>query len=133
MASPQPGSSFSLLIVEDDKSSCEIIARMVGLHFPQGQIHTAENGKKGLRLYKEHLHDIVITDINMPEMNGIEMAREIRALNTDATFIVLTAYGDREYFDKFTEIGYCAYLRKPINFGELFSMIEKCNEERGLA
>jgi AmiR/NasT family two-component response regulator len=42
---------------------------------------------------------------------------------------VLTAYDDQNYFDKFKEIGFCAYLRKPIDFKELFAAIEKCSDE----
>lgn len=120
-------SNFSVMIVEDDDAARDIIANIVGLKFPDCAIYTAENGRKGLELFKAHTPDIVLTDINMPEMNGIEMVREIRSINADASCIVLTAYRDKELMERFTEIGYCAYLLKPVNFVELFSALEKCS------
>ena len=127
MASVQSTSPFTLLIVEDDKTARDVIARMVGLKFPGCTILTADNGKMGLELYKEHRPGMVITDINMPEMDGIAMAREIRTMDADATYIVLTAYSNKSFLEQFKEIGYCAYLMKPVNFQELFAMIEKCS------
>jgi len=129
MADTQSRSAFSLLIVEDDQGAREVMVRMVALKFPSCSILTAENGKRGLELFREHLPDVVITDVNMPEMDGIEMARQIRQIRGSATYIVLTAYGDRNFFDQFKEIGFCAYLMKPVDFKELFATIEKCGAE----
>ena len=92
-------------------------------------ISTAGNGKAGLELFKEQDPDIIITDINMPVMDGIEMARQIKSIRESATCIVVTAHGDKTFFDQFTEIGFCAYLMKPLNFQELFAVIEKCGAE----
>jgi len=125
-------SSFSLMIVEDDKAARDVIARMVGLKFPDFITYTAENGKQGLELFKEHAPDMVITDINMPEMDGIEMAREIRSIDNNVTYIVLTAYSNTSFLEKFTEIGYCAYLMKPIDFNKLFATIESCSADKRL-
>ena len=127
MASVQSPSPFTILIVEDDKTARDVIARMVGLKFPECAIYTADNGKIGLELYQEHRPGMVITDINMPEMDGIAMAREIRSMDAYATYIVLTAYSNKGFLEQFKEIGYCAYLMKPVNFQELFAMIEKCS------
>lgn len=124
--------TFSLLIVEDDHAACDIIARMVALRFPGSTIYSADDGRKGLELFKEHTPDVVITDVNMPVMDGFELAREIRSINANATYIVLTAYTDQSIFEKFERIGYCAYLLKPIDFDDLFAAIEKCNAENEL-
>jgi len=132
MATLQSLPSFSLLIVEDDKAACDIIARIVGLKFPCCTVYTADNGIKGLELFKEHTPDIVITDVNMPVMDGVEFAREIRSINANATYIVLTAYSNIIVFEKFKGMGVCAYLLKPIDFQELFAAIEKCNIESKL-
>lgn len=129
MATLQSLQSFSLLIVEDDKAARDIIARMVGLKFPDCTIYTADNGIMGLELFKEHTPDIVLTDVNLPLMDGVELAREIRSINANATYIVLTAYSDNIIFDKFKDKGACAYLRKPIDFKELFAAIGKCSAE----
>ena len=105
---------FSLLLVEDDKLAREMVARMIALEFTQCTIYTAENGKKGLELFRKHTPDLVVTDINMPEMDGIEMARAIKAINPDATYIVLSARNEVENVNKFKKIGYCAYVMKPL-------------------
>jgi len=128
MASLASRVPFSLLIVEDDSVARTITARMVALRFPECTIYSAADGKRGLQLFKEHTPDIVLTDINMPEMDGIEMARQIRLLSPGTTYIVLTAYGDKGFLEQFKEIGFCAFLMKPVDFQELFATIEGCNE-----
>jgi YesN/AraC family two-component response regulator len=119
-------SRFSLLIVEDDQQAREVTSRMVTLKFPGCTIYCAGDGKVGLQLFQEHAPDMVLTDINMPEMDGIAMARAIRKMSPGTTCIVLTAYGDDKFFQQFKEIGFCAYLMKPVDFLELFAAIEKC-------
>jgi YesN/AraC family two-component response regulator len=122
-------SAPSLLIVEDDKVICEMLALVLQRKFSDVSIYCAENGKIGVELFKEHRPEIVITDINMPVMDGIKMAAEIKAITADAHFIVMTAYSDKAYFEKFSEIGFCAYLLKPIMLPTLFAAIEKCFDE----
>ena len=101
---------------------------MVANEFPHCTINSAENGIMGLELYQELTPDLVITDINMPGMGGIEMAREIRSIDANARFIVMTAYSDKDLLEKFQEVGFCVYLLKPLNFEELFAAIEKCSK-----
>lgn len=132
MESYQSHPIFSVLIVEDDKAARDIMVRMVDLKFPRCTVYSAENGKRGLELFKAHSPEMVITDINMPVMDGIEMAREIRLIDANAIYIVLTAYGNQSFLDEFNEIGYCAYLMKPIDFKALFAVIEKCSVESKL-
>lgn len=132
METYQPRFPLSLLMVEDDDSARDIVVRMLALRFPECTIYDAENGVKGLELFKRHAPEIILTDINMPEMDGIEMARAIKAIDANATCIVLTAYGDRVITDQFKEIGFCDHLMKPVNFKQLFEVIERCNAESKL-
>lgn len=118
--------ALSLLIVEDDKAASSTIQLMVAKKFPHLTILVADDGKAGLELFKEHKPDVVITDINMPEMDGIEMAGRIKALKADIRFIVITAYSNRGYFERFSEIGFSDYLMKPLQFPKLFAAIERC-------
>jgi len=119
--------TFSLLVVEDDKSAREVLSRMVALKFPNCTLHAADNGVSGMELFKEFLPDLVVTDINMPVMEGFEMIREISSIHPGASFIVLTAYADKITFDKFKDLNVCTYLLKPLEFDELFAAIEKCS------
>jgi len=72
---------------------------------------------------------MVVTDINMPEMDGIEMARHIKAINPDAAYIVLSGNSDVKSIKKFREIGFCAYLVKPLEFKDLFDAIANGHQE----
>lgn len=123
--------SFSLLIVEDDKTTRDVMVRMIALKFPGCTLHAADNGISGMELFKQFLPDIVVTDINMPVMEGFEMIREISSLHPDASFIVLTAYADKVTFERFKDLNVFAYLLKPLDFSELFASIEKCSAGKG--
>lgn len=118
--------AFSLLMVEDDLAARNIIVEMIQVKFPRCTIYTADNGREGLESFKRHAPSVVITDINMPEMDGIEMARAIRGLNPHTPFLVMTAYGDDQFKRSFSELGFCGFLVKPVNFKELFASIENC-------
>ncbi len=123
---------MSILIVEDDKVTGKMLGRIIAQEFPQVIINFTDNGKQGLELFKEHLPDIVITDINMPEMDGIQMAREIKLVKADTHFIVLTGHSDKRYLEMFNEIGVNDYIVKPIDFEKLFATIEKYIDELAL-
>jgi YesN/AraC family two-component response regulator len=129
MASITSPAPFSLLIVEDDLTASKLITRMISLKYPQCTIYRAENGISGIEIFRQFTPDIVLTDVNMPVMDGIEMARAIRAINPDTRYIVLTAYSDKIIFEKFMDIGVCAYLLKPLDFKELLAAIGKCTGE----
>jgi YesN/AraC family two-component response regulator len=118
--------SFSLLFVEDDEVVCQAMGRMIAWQFPDTAVYTAENGRIGLELFEEHTPEIVITDINMPVMDGIQMAGQIKSIKADTKFIVLTGYSDKSYLDRFNEIGFSDYIVKPVDLGKLFAAIEKC-------
>ena len=117
---------FSLLIVEDDKSARDVVVRMVALKYPNCTLYQADNGVAGMELFRQFTPDIVLTDINMPVMEGFEMIREIGLMRAGVCFIVLTAYADKITFEQFKDLNVRAYLLKPLDFGELFSAVEKC-------
>ena len=126
MSTAQAPASFALLLVEDDTLVCSAIGRMIAREFPDATIYMAENGFTGLKIFKEHFPGIVLTDINLPVMDGIEMAREIKSIKPDTRFIVLTGYSDTDHFDRFSEIGFEEYMIKPVDFEKLFAAIERC-------
>ena len=121
--------AISILAVEDDKVTREVLNLMIPRKFPDVTIYTSENGRTAVELFKKHKPEIVITDIQMPEMDGIEMAGEIKAIEADTKFIVVTAYSNTSYYEKFNNIGFHDFLPKPIEFDKLFAAIEKCIAE----
>ena len=117
---------IAILYVEDDPVTRNILGKMFPLKFPDIEFHTAGNGKIGLEQYKNLSPDIVITDINMPVMDGIKMAAEIKTLHSDAIIIIISAYSDTNYLLDAIDIGVNHYILKPIDYKKLFATIGKC-------
>jgi len=119
-------SPLALLYVEDEPTTRDLVCTLVRRKFPDIHVHTAANGREGLERFEEIRPDIVITDIKMPVMNGIEMARSIKSRSGSAPIIVTSAHSDMDYFIEAIEIGINHYVMKPIARDKLISAIEKC-------
>ena len=130
MKQTRASACFKLLLVEDDIVVCQAIAKMLAVEFPAAEIYTAENGQQGLELFRKHRPEIVITDINMPIMNGFEMAKQLKALLPDISFIVITGYSDKRYLNDFNSIGFYTYIIKPVDLDKLFNLVEQCYTEK---
>jgi PAS domain S-box-containing protein len=117
--------TISILYAEDDPVTRDLFSRMIPMKFPGVRLHVAENGMNGLALYREHTPEIVITDINMPILDGIGMSAEIKALRPETVIIVVSAYGDTNYLLDAIEIGVNHYVLKPIDHKKLFTALEK--------
>jgi YesN/AraC family two-component response regulator len=123
-----PRTAISILLVEDEEDSRTLLAAIVLKKYPDIKLYTAINGRTGLELFKTHMQDIVITDINMPEMNGVQMIRELRVLKPNTKFIVLTGDSGKHYLqdssEKEPEVHH--YIVKPVRFSHLFAAIDQC-------
>jgi len=116
---------ISILYVEDEPEPREMVGRVLALQLRSLRLYTAENGEAGLALYRKHRPDIVITDINMPLMDGIRMGNEIKSLNPEAIIIAVTAHSDTGYLLDAIETGISNYVLKPIDYDKLFEAIAK--------
>ena len=125
MANKQERFQPSILLVEDDPVTRAQLEELLREH--SRQVYSAENGEQGLDIYACARPDIVITDILMPAMNGIEMARRIRKLDPAAQIICITAYSHREDFDGTRDI--VRYVLKPLDVDELFKAVTQCARE----
>jgi len=127
MKPSQPDNSeISILYVEDDPAARGFLGKAMTVKYPTMKVYTAENGEIGLELFKKHTSDIVLTDISMPVMDGIRMAREIKALKSDANIIVITAHSETHYLLDIIKIGLLRCVLKPIDFEQLFEAIDDC-------
>lgn len=115
---------ITILYVEDDPEAQEIVLSMLQVHYPNLRIHTADNGNSGLALAREYRPQIVITDICMPLMGGMEMAAAIKAQAPETMFIATTAYSETRYFLKAIEIGFNHFVLKPIDYEQLFAALD---------
>jgi len=121
-------SALSLLVVEDNEEALGVTVLAIARNFPDITIYSAVNGRKGMESFQEHIQDIVVTDINMPVMNGIEMAGAIKLIKSETRLIVIGALYE-DHPDKAGGIHFDYHVRKPIEFKKLFSTIEKCISE----
>lgn len=106
---------LKVLYVEDDELILEVVARSLKRKIEE--VYTGKNGVEGFELTSKIFPDIIITDIEMPQMNGIEMIQEIRKkFNGRCPIIVVTAYEDEAHKTELAD----AYLYKPVDKNKLF-------------
>ncbi|WP_281184207.1 EAL domain-containing protein [Trichlorobacter lovleyi] len=123
---------YKLLYVEDDADTRKLLSILIVKKYPGMKLFVAENGATGLEAFRKQRPDIVLADMNMPVMDGIQMAREIKALTAEAVIIAVTAYNDSYYLQNAIEIGIRHYVLKPVNSEDLFAVINKIIEELNL-
>ncbi|NOR57242.1 MAG: EAL domain-containing protein [Sulfurimonas sp.] len=104
---------MSVLYVEDNEEVRASTSLMLQRTF--GNVLEASDGLEGLQRYKcnSYVIDLVVTDINMPNMNGIEMIKEIKKIDHTQQVLVVSAYGESEYFIQTIKLGIDGYLLKP--------------------
>jgi CheY-like chemotaxis protein len=116
-------SKGTILVVEDDFSNGEYLKEILnnrGLH-----ILYAQNGKEAIHMPLNHNVDLVLMDINLPDIPGYEAIRQIRQYKPDLKIIVQTAYAAREDNQKAFNEGCNDYISKPLNKKLLLNMIQK--------
>jgi len=121
---------ITLLYVEDDSDIAEEIAFFLKKRVKK--LLLAKDGKEGLDLFFRHCIDIVITDIQMPGMNGLEMSQKIRENNNDVPIIVTSAYNDTDFLNRSIELGIGGYITKPVNLAKMIDVLEKVLEPQRL-
>lgn len=118
---------MEIMLVEDDKDTLEILTVVLQRKFSALTICTATNGRNGVELFEKHPVDIIITDVNMPEMGGIEMVQRMRSLKPDVQLIFLTADTGKAALEQSIGEGFelAHYILKPVDYQDLFSAIER--------
>lgn len=121
---------LEVLIVDDIPSQVDSFAATIPKdELGIGRIHKAYSGKEALKLYQEQNIHIVITDIRMPEMSGIDLIREIREMGRQVKIIVISGYADFEYAKSVVPYNTSGYLMKPVNPDQMREMLGKLAEE----
>jgi PAS domain S-box-containing protein len=117
---------ISVLYVEDEQIIRDFIAKMLSRKVRE--FYLAYDGREGLEKYKQTKPDLVITDIRMPNMNGLEMLREIKAIDEDVKVIITSAYSESDYFLEAITLGVNHFLLKPVKKKKMFKLLEEFAE-----
>jgi DNA-binding response OmpR family regulator len=117
----------TLLYAEDDLESRENYSIVLKEFFRE--IYQAENGKEALRLYREKQPDMLLLDISMPLLNGLDLVKTIRKDDPDIPIIILSAHSDREKLLQAVTLKLEAYLLKPIDDIELKETMKRIIEQ----
>ena len=120
--------NISILYVEDEVNVREFTKNVLVTLLKN--VYVASNGEDGLKIFEENENeiDLIITDINMPKMDGLSMSYSIKKMNNDIPIIITSAYNDTDFLKKSIEIGISTYAIKPIDLYQLIESIVKAME-----
>ena len=119
-----------ILIVDDDESQRNLLAGFLG---KKGhKISTASSGKEAIAINSESGFDLAIMDLKMPELDGIETMRQMKEIDPETYYVILTGYGTVESAVHAMKQGAYDYLNKPVNLDELELIIERIREESNI-
>ncbi len=115
-------SNLKILLVEDEVEVLKDLEHILKIKYPNTQ--TACNGEEGYHKYLEFSPDIVVTDIQMPIMDGLQMSKLIKEKNKDAQIIIVSAFNEARYLRKAINLGISKYVEKPLMGSLLFDAIK---------
>ncbi len=124
---------MKLLVVDDEKMIRSGIVKILSDNFPNHEFFDAANGKIALEIYKKEKPDILLTDIKMPVMDGLELMKTIRAEDSKISIVVVTGFDDFSYARTALQCGASAYILKPIEKQELIETVSQLIKERMLS
>lgn len=115
---------LNILYIEDENDVRESIQRV--LELISNKVYVASNGQEALNYFDEgKIIDIIVTDIRMPQMNGLELIQNLREKNLDVPVIITTAFNEVEYLKEAIELKVEKFIHKPIDVQELLEDIKK--------
>jgi DNA-binding NtrC family response regulator len=121
---------YSILIIDDEDPQRNILK---GYLEKKGyKIYSASSGNEGINLVHNNLIDIVLSDYKMPDKTGLEVLEEVKKINPEVSFVILTAYGTIENAVKAMALGAFNYILKPIDLAELDLTMERIIENKNL-
>ncbi len=118
---------MKVLFADDDIYTTESMCQILGLYF--GEVLAAADGVQAWRLFQETAPDVVLLDIDMPGIDGLSLARQIRDQDADLPMAILTCHDDRELLLQAISLGLTDYLLKPIDPNALRQLLLRCFQQ----
>src|SRR3972149_8344105 len=106
--------SRNILIVDDEQSICDVIS--VVLRKEGYAVTTTTSPKEAIRIFKKTAFDVVIQDIKMPEMDGVELLKTLKEINSDAIVVIMTAYSTWERAVEAMRLGGFGYIKQTLEY-----------------
>jgi len=125
-----PERTPTVLVVDDNAEHGQALAKI----FERAgyRVSTAGDGEEALRILVERPFDLILTDLRMPRMNGLELLRNIRALNPDVPVLIITAFGEWTSYIEAMDCGCVDYLSKPVRREDILLAARKALARRGI-
>ncbi|MDQ3712444.1 MAG: sigma-54 dependent transcriptional regulator [Acidobacteriota bacterium] len=120
--------AYKAIVIDDDVATLELMKFQ--LDAEGFNVTTAENGQAGINFVAETEFDIILTDLNLPDFDGIEMVRRCKEISPDTEIIMITGFGSTDKTIEATKAGAFHYVEKPIEFEELLLLIEKAIDRK---
>lgn len=117
----EKGKNFTVLYVEDDESLQRETLKVLDRIFHT--VVSANNGLEALEAFQNGCFDLIITDIEMPKLNGLQLSEAVKKENSTIPIIVVSAYSNAQYFIEAIKIGISNYILKPINMSDLMTTL----------
>jgi len=121
-----------ILIIEDEEPIRRVLVRILTDEDSSFEIHEASDGKKGLDLIKNDSYDLVLCDIKMPKVDGIELLQRTRKTNSTIPFIMLTGHGNIETSVESMKLGAYDFISKPPDLNRLINSVRNALEKKEL-
>ena len=121
-----------ILIIEDEEPIRRVLVRILSDEDSSFEIHEASDGKKGLDLIKNDSYDLVLCDIKMPKVDGIELLQRTRKTNSTIPFIMLTGHGNVETAVESMKLGAYDFISKPPDLNRLINSVRNALEKKEL-
>ena len=121
-----------ILIIEDEEPIRRVLIRILTEEDSKFQIFEASDGKKGLELIKKESFDLVLCDIKMPKLDGIELLQKAKKINSTIPFIMLTGHGNIDTAVESMKIGAYDFLSKPPDLNRLINSVRNALERKEL-
>ena len=118
--------NLNLLFAEDHKELRESTTEILKNFF--NSVDAVDDGDKALELYQQNEYDIILTDIRMPNMDGIELTKKIYEINPQQSIIILSAHDESKHLIPLINLGVSQFIKKPIDYQELIEALVKVSK-----
>jgi len=119
--------SKTALYIEDELDVLENISKLLSKFFEN--FYTADNGEKALEIFETKKIDLLLVDIELPKMNGIDFIRKVRKVNKNIPIIIISAYTKTDYLLQSVELNLDKYIVKPLTSRKIHTMLETLNND----